>query len=469
MFKHTSSIETLDGVFKSDTIIPEELRLALQKAVVPLEDVPENEKDWHPRSDGKVLDLVHPSIYPLVYGQTTILPEATFELEDCLNQFGKGTTLEVPEVTDAKEWSNRFQWLPTEFEVPATTDDAKITSYINNLHPRKHQDLYKVIEEAVANTIPLWNQTLSAISDDRIQRQPRIECDHDGYDKSAEPAPERIEGEDWEAHWEKESAWRDRRPILQPEPKTFEPPSPGKNGEREGTSVSLRRDFGGKIQVIVKLASIYLTPESPNYDGGSWHVEGQANENICASAIYYYESENISESLLSFRHQVEDGIHLNYEQDDHRAMETIYGFENQTAQIQDLGSVVTRQGRLLTFPNVMQHRVNPFNLDDPSKPGHRKILALFLVDPNQRIISTANVPPQQASWWEEHLQLTDDVLGRVPQELTDDIRMMVSKPVSLEVAKEQRLELMDERSQFVEVHNDEYEHGGRGQFFLCEH
>ena len=29
------------------------------------------------------------------------------------------------------------------------------------------------------------------------------------------------------------------------------------------------------LQVIVKLANIHLTPEKPEYGGGTWHVEGQ--------------------------------------------------------------------------------------------------------------------------------------------------------------------------------------------------
>lgn len=55
-----------------------------------------------------------------------------------------------------------------------------------------------------------------------------------------------------------------------------------------------------------------LTPEKPNYDGGSWHIEGQLNERICASALYYYDSENITESFLAFRQKVtgEDGDFL---------------------------------------------------------------------------------------------------------------------------------------------------------------
>jgi len=38
----------------------------------------------------------------------------------------------------------------------------------------------------------------------------------------------------------------------------------------------LRREFAGTgLQVIVKLANIELTPEKPEYGGGTWHVEGQ--------------------------------------------------------------------------------------------------------------------------------------------------------------------------------------------------
>lgn len=48
---------------------------------------------------------------------------------------------------------------------------------------------------------------------------------------------------------------------------------------REWTVVDLRKEHG-KLQVIVKLANIHLTPEKPSYGGGTWHVEGQLNENM---------------------------------------------------------------------------------------------------------------------------------------------------------------------------------------------
>jgi hypothetical protein len=39
------------------------------------------------------------------------------------------------------------------------------------------------------------------------------------------------------------------------------------------------------LQIIVKMASIELTPEKPRFPVGSWHVEGQMNEHICATAL----------------------------------------------------------------------------------------------------------------------------------------------------------------------------------------
>lgn len=115
------AINVLPGdVYKSDTAISEELKLALQEAVRMLENVPANEKDWHPGSDGKVLDLVHPSLFPLVYGVSKILPvdAPVTTLQDCIERCGEGETL--PKISDAQDdysYSQRFQWLPCEVDV----------------------------------------------------------------------------------------------------------------------------------------------------------------------------------------------------------------------------------------------------------------------------------------------------------------------------------------------------------------
>lgn len=115
----------------------------------------------------------------------------------------------------------------------------------------------------------------------------------------------------------------------------------------------------------------------------------------------------------------------------------------------------------------MQHRVHPFQLADPAHPGHRRMLALFLVDPHQKIISTSNVPCQQKSWW---VDLVRDIgpLGELPKEMTDQVlESMDGFPVSLEVSREQGLELMEERKNYGEVQRREFEDGNT--FNLCEH
>jgi hypothetical protein len=168
----------------------------------------------------------------------------------------------------------------------------------------------------------------------------------------------------------------------------------------------LRKQFGDVgIQVTVKLANIELSPEEgkTNYAGGTWHVEGQSNERICASAIYYYDQANITESRLSFQQstQTDDLEAKPYEQWSWEGLEKIYGIQQRGPSVQNLGSVVTRNNRFIAFPNVLQRCVQPLGLKDPAKTGYRRILALFLVDPYIRVqvISTANVPPQQRDRW----------------------------------------------------------------------
>jgi hypothetical protein len=122
----------------------------------------------------------------------------------------------------------------------------------------------------------------------------------------------------------------------------------------------------------------------------------------------------------------------------------------------------------LTFPNILQHRVSPFSLADRSKPGHRKILAFFLIDPNRRIISSANVPPQREDWCDEFTDAINEGLSsRFPVELQDMVREHCDfAPISMDEAKAYRLELMEERSAYADGGNSLFE---GGEFNLCEH
>lgn len=73
-------------VIKSDSAIPTELQSSLKSAVAPLEDVPNHKQDWHPGSDEQVLDLVHPSLFPLVYGLSRILRDDVTNMENCYDE-----------------------------------------------------------------------------------------------------------------------------------------------------------------------------------------------------------------------------------------------------------------------------------------------------------------------------------------------------------------------------------------------
>ncbi|KAL8876183.1 MAG: hypothetical protein Q9198_005576, partial [Flavoplaca austrocitrina] len=451
LFNQLDCVEALDGVWKSDSLISEELRQALGRAVSPLEDVPSAEKDWHPGSNGQVLDIVHPSIYPLVYGQSRVLNREICSVNDCTWWIGQGSILKLPSAVRGSEWSEHYQWLPTEFEVPRNTADVHVKSYINNLHPSYHSNLYSIISQVVAKAIPLWERVLSHVIAPPMQA--RVSDWSNSFQGYAEPEPRYQDGE-------YVGEYDDLRDVIEPEPGNFKTSAerirdykelPGNTPPvmpKVAPFVDLRKDHG-RLQIIVKLANIHLRPDNPEYPGGSWHVEGQANEAICASALYYYDSDNITDSYLSFRQQTHDAaFRLDYPQGEWKAVERIYGFTMGEPAIQNLGKVLTRESRLLCFPNVMQHKVSPFKLADPTKPGHRKLLALFLVDPHIKIISTENVPPQQYAWWRENVT-TAGLFEKLPPELAENVLNGVDFPVTLETTREQRLELMVERKQFA--------------------
>lgn len=156
----------------------------------------------------------------------------------------------------------------------------------------------------------------------------------------------------------------------------------------------------------------------------------------------------------------------NYGQDDHEWLQVVFGCQNGESSVQELGDVLTKEGRLITFPNILQHCVQPFRLADPTKPGHRKILALFLVDPHIQIISTQNVPTQRRDWWTEELQTTKS-FGKLPVEVGMEIGNLVDDwPIGMEEAKKMREELMDERRAFVDNNNVWF---SSTTFSLCEH
>ncbi|KAJ7650811.1 hypothetical protein FB45DRAFT_1050692 [Roridomyces roridus] len=436
-----------EATFVSDSLISQELTEALQRAVEPLEEVPEQEKDWHPGSEGRVLDLVHPSMYPLIYGETY----GTFSE-------GRVSTVDPPVPSDVYEdydvddifISKRFQWLPSDFQVDKTDAVKLASSYINNIHPHHHDELVPVVERLLEHAVPMWDRVLSTLDHCPIRRANLLE------DSEDEAEQDRDYG-----------AWLESRLIRGPLTLPEGGPYTGQLERLLEMKFSLAER---RIQVIVKLANIGLTPEKPEYPGGTWHVEGMAGESIVSTFIYYYQSENIEACDLSFR--MATSAPEFHEEDDDACMRILFDMARNDPCVQDIGSIETKAGRCVAFPNIYQHRVSPFQLVDETKPGVRKILAFFLVDPTVHIPSTSVVGPQQRDVVKYTLlQVAQDGaassrLAMLPVELLDYIGGLVPGTMSRAEAEEIREELIKERSVMIQSVNTQF---FAREFNMCEH
>ncbi|KAE8369834.1 hypothetical protein BDV27DRAFT_152713 [Aspergillus caelatus] len=431
------------GVVKSDTAISEELQNALKDGVRTLEDSL-TEKDYHPGSDDRIVDLVHPSLFPVVFGRTRAISDSLIKLESCLDTVGQETVFLVPAEDDLtsdsfKNYSWEFQWLPCDVDL-LDNGSCAIVSYINNLHPQQNAHLYHIIEKIIAQALPLWNTTLTYMNHD-YWRIPYNRVEYEACDSDKQESDFGEESSD--------------------------------NESVDRLKIGLHDFRSTGLQIIVKLANIELTPEKPEYPGGSWHVKGQLNEHICATSIYCYDSENITENTLSFRQRVITNMYwLNCGEEHDQMLQKVFGFPEsafgtETMNLtQELGSLVTKEGRLFTFPNILQHRVSPFSLADCSRPGHRKILALFLVDPHLQIISSSHVPPQQEDWDIERIMSIQQALRPLPQKLQDMLYdNLNTRYVTMDEARPFRLELMEERSSAALEQNENFEYG-RLTFFV---
>ena len=245
-----------ERIWRSDSLIPTDLRDQLIAAVNPLENVPDTEKDWHPGSDNQVLDLVHPSLYPVVYGRTFARSPETGNCEVLQPPGGDRHTL-----------SQRFQLLPSDFAVSENGSVTLASPYINNVHPQTHAALESVLPKLIERAVPLWERVLSDLRKPLLplRTKSKVEGSLPGcvFDGTYRPGIE-DEDEEYEAN---KDAWLSKMVLKLPDAKVYT----GDLDAMKSPTVSLN---GTTIQCIIKLANIVLTPEKPEYPGGKCHVEG---------------------------------------------------------------------------------------------------------------------------------------------------------------------------------------------------
>ncbi|KAJ8606443.1 hypothetical protein MRB53_040957 [Persea americana] len=433
-FSECRFMQTLDAhwcIAKSDEIMSTDLRLKLGESWHILACQSSVRKD-----DSCTLTVVDPSLFCLVYGRSSVMQEQCVGVANSIAAWaGKGAKIARPtsvrhvgkNVLSARIWSGKpwlprdeiwsekFQWLPANFDAAT----GQFSSYINNVHPEL-VEVYRIIERCVQETIPMWDRVLrtsrltytdqalnpggsrfilSSSNDIRLVSCRRSSipamCGHMLTRRSEamaaarfDPPKPRKEIERWvKAFFESNSGeilcykdvppwaeWYKTRKAVCPEPDRLRPVHRTScHDDDHGDDHAGLQMTGGNVQIVVEMGCIDLTPLHPEQPEQAFQIDGNASDNICASAIWYFDDDNVTETDIAFRMQT-------------------------PSELQDFHDDLGRWEE-----SFRQHRIGATSLKDRTKPGHRRYMILRLVDPAIPIISTANVPPQQARWWAELL------------------------------------------------------------------
>ncbi len=319
------------------------------------------------------------------------------------------------------------------------------------------------MEMLLESFVPLFEHTLTDLHRNN-PTVPRISgcCRYTEWDEP-DPPDFSDDEEGWTSYESEMRQWTLTRPITLPDV-----PGQGYGGglEKRRHIVSLRNR---SIQVIVNVSKINLTPGGPQFPGSPWHVEGMRAERIVACGFYFLSSvsrandlarthiitsnftkENITDTTLQFRMAVT--FPRGFSAGDTGATLRTWGFRDGDSSHQYIGSVQIRPGLNLVFPNIYQHRQTPFQLADPSKEGHLKIVKFFLVDPDIKpIISTSLVAPQQQEWI--HKAMDDNLDSKLPFEVVEMIMQNVNGLMTAEEAERYRKQLIDETDRFTHANN----------------
>jgi hypothetical protein len=204
---------------------------------------------------------------------------------------GKGEIIPIPSIQEMEEffkkisstknhvvdsYNTKMQWIPC--DVLVLPHGCSIHSYINNVHPEHHEDLYRVVEDIMDIAVPAWGHSLGLshqltdLHDYGHCLETRIDW-RNGIDYSQlsnQQMPRKQRGERNDHFRFRLRMWEsgEREPVLPDAPDFDEDVHPAFAPSR------LQCEFS-RLQVFVKLVNINLSPENPTYDGEKWHVDGQ--------------------------------------------------------------------------------------------------------------------------------------------------------------------------------------------------
>lgn len=306
IYETTDVVALYNGdVTKSDTNMPDSIFPEMRSLFSVLEYDLKPMQYFHPGMLSQERDLISMALYPLLYGKTRILTDRIIGLDDALKYIGKGEVIPVPKETGitrediawrvlaradikVRPYSRKYQVLPSDWELG---DDGQwhIASYINNLHPVKHRNIYKLLEQVFNRIVPQWNATLTPLKD-MLHSRVRIEYHKAEYypvpKEVAAQAPQIHPKEAQSEFEERTEKWRmENYRAIQPDAGKFIPwavpprlmhklPEDLPSAVRIERGVDLNRDYKDRgLQVITRILGVDLTPENPSFET-DWHVEG---------------------------------------------------------------------------------------------------------------------------------------------------------------------------------------------------
>lgn len=192
-FEETGRIASLDlgsGICKLDSLVSSRTHAQIQKGLKMIHSTRRMNSDEPIQQDEQIQQLIDPSLYPLVFGQTPVLLDGGkvgLKNLDAIYNEDQAKPMPVPNLSGQRCSHNQdlnsfrsqifggdtgippklsytilSQWLPCEVEIAVKEESvsARIASYINNLHPKGHGSLYSALEDLIALAIPAWNEVL---------------------------------------------------------------------------------------------------------------------------------------------------------------------------------------------------------------------------------------------------------------------------------------------------------------------
>ncbi|OAA70782.1 hypothetical protein LEL_09373 [Akanthomyces lecanii RCEF 1005] len=350
-------------------------------------------------------------------------------------------------------YSGRSQWVATDVRFSDDGAHVSIISPVNNLHPIKHKPVYTALEHLVSDIIEDWNQTLLyktlARGVSRIRPKPFkcAACSAGTFSLCYCPI-----------NFRESSAWANGRQNNTPLNAWYERgwnPVMALDGRYSSSrkvydNVSLRDGFKDRgLQIYVEITTISLD-ENGNVTTDStqhlcWNLNGNRNERIVATTLVCLHRKNLHpvSGGITFRTETKRNTWEERPKKCHKLTpETVAGPSRrppdptvppamaeplepgtrETPSFQELGTIKLPEGRIVTYPNTLQHKFEAPTLAEPARSGYIQFMQIHLVDPHYIVCSTRFVPPQSLEWWEEAIDYQKICLmSQIPPEISHSI------------------------------------------------